>query len=86
MNLLSIVPNDMTDCKKCGLEKPVTSDGECEECRDGRFRAQMGSMSHVMDTKSFILPARRNIVWVWAAVTLGLLLLGETVYMLCSGR
>jgi hypothetical protein len=46
----------------------------------------MKSMSKVMDTGSFMLPARRNIVWVWAAVTLGLLLLGETVYVLWSGR
>jgi hypothetical protein len=85
MNLLLIVVGDMTNCKKCGLEKPVAPDGECEECRDN-FRAQMGSMSHVMDTKSFMLPARRNVVWVWAAVTLGLLLLGETFYILWPGR
>jgi hypothetical protein len=42
----------------------------------------MKSLSGVMDTKSFMLPARRNIVWVWASVTLGLLLLGETVYVI----
>ena len=76
----------MANCSKCGLEKPVGADDECAECRGERFRAQMSSMSHVMDTKSFVLPARRNIIWVWAAVTLGLLLLGETVYVLLSGR
>jgi len=87
MNLLSIVLDDMANCKNCGLEKPLVSDGECEECRGGgKFRAQMESMSHVMDTKSFMLPARRNIVWVWAAVTLGLLLLGEIFYVLWPGR
>ncbi len=85
MNLLSIVLGDMVNCKNCGLEKPLSPDGECEEC-GGKFRAQMESMSHVMDTKSFMLPARRNIVWVWAAVTLGLLLLGEVFYVLWSGR
>lgn len=46
----------------------------------------MKSMSHVMDTGSFMLPARRNIVWVWAVVTLGLIILGETLYILFVGR
>lgn len=77
----------MASCKTCKLERALGPDGECQECRGTRFRAQMQSMSSVMDTKSFMLPARRNIVWMWAAVTLGLLLLGETVYVLFfSGR
>jgi hypothetical protein len=84
MNLLSILLFEMINCKKCGLKKPLVPGGDCEECA-GRFRARMESMSHVMDTKSFMLPARRNIVWVWAAVTLGILLLVETVYMLWPG-
>lgn len=86
MNLLSIVLLDMANCDKCGLEKTLGSDGVCEGCRGQLFRAQMKSMSKVMDTGSFMLPARRNIIWVWATVTLGLLLLGETVYVLLSGR
>jgi hypothetical protein len=84
MNLLSLIPVDMGNCKVCGQRAELGADGECEECRRGRFR--MKSMTEVMDTKSFMLPARRNILWVWTAVTLGLLLLGETVYVLFAGR
>lgn len=77
----------MGNCRTCKLERELGADGECQECRGVRFRAQMKSMTDVMDTKSFMLPARRNIVWVWAAVTLGLLLLGETIYVIfLSGR
>lgn len=72
----------MVSCKKCGLAKELGADGVCEACRGTQFRAQMKSMSKVMDTGSFMLPAKRNIIWVWAAVTLGLLLLGETIYVL----
>lgn len=86
MNLLSLMPVDMGNCKSCGQRRELGTDGECEECRRGRFRTQMKSMSQVMDTKSFMLPARRNILLVWTAVTLGLLLLGETLYILFAGR
>lgn len=71
----------MTFCRKCGAERRDLAGGLCARCADPH-RAQMKSLSGVMDTKSFMLPARRNIVWVWASVTLGLLLLGETVYVI----
>lgn len=86
MRLLSVAAVAMAICKGCGLEKEVASDGECQECRAGRLRPRMKSMSHVLDTKSFMLPASRNILWVWTAVTLGVLLLGETLYLLLAGR
>lgn len=77
----------MAKCRKCGQEKKLGADFVCENCRGEncrgtQFRAQMKSMSKVMDTGSFMLPAKRNIIWVWAAATLGLLLLGETIYVL----
>lgn len=71
----------MANCKQCGQEKKLGTDETCEGCRGTQFRAQMKSMSKVMDTGSFMLPAKRNIIWMWAAMTLGLLLLGETVYV-----
>ncbi len=74
----------MSQCKGCGLEKDVASDGECQECRAARFRPQMKSMSHVMDTQSFMLPARRNIIWIWAVAGLIALVAGEVLYLLLS--
>lgn len=76
----------MTACSKCKRESEVGADGWCAECRAAGYRTRMKSMTEVMDTKSFMLPARRNILWVWTAVTLGLLLLGETLYILFAGR
>lgn len=76
----------MSNCSKCKKEGVVGADGRCEKCHAEGFRTQMKSMTEVMDTKSFMIPARRNILWVWTAATLGLLLLGETLYLLFAGR
>lgn len=74
----------MATCKGCGLEREVASDGECQECRAGRLRPQMKSMSHVLDTQSFMLPARRNIIWVWAVVGLAGIAAAELAYILLT--
>lgn len=71
----------MATCTKCGKEGAEIQ-GLCESCRTSDVRARMKSMSNVLDTNSFMIPAQRNIVWVWTTVTLGVLLVGETIYFL----
>jgi hypothetical protein len=82
------------ECPSCKTRQPSTA-ASCLNCAakpapepvrpPSRSREQLPSFSGLIDTKSFVLPVRRTVVWVWIAIAFGLPLLLSLGYFL-AGR
>jgi hypothetical protein len=89
LKLLSVVSSVTNDqpawtCPSCGKQSPIDQPicVWCKVPRPNDSRSRLASFANVLDTRSFILPVRRRLVWIWVAITLGLPMVLSAVYYL----
>jgi uncharacterized membrane protein YvbJ len=71
-------------CALCGSVQPASPQPRpCVQCgTPAPSRGSLSSYSEVLDTKSFITPVRKKVIWIWAAVGVGVSLLMTAVWLL----
>ncbi|OPZ38345.1 MAG: hypothetical protein BWY99_01663 [Synergistetes bacterium ADurb.BinA166] len=64
---------DSWKCRTCG-ERHSLQLKFCRQCGTAASppsRASLASFSEVLDTKSFVVPVKRRVIWIWAAIGVG---------------